>query len=76
MTSTTVPEARSSCETLSFVEKLARVRAHYAEMPGLSLSCTEAVRLFGFDQTTCKELLETCVRGGILRPNGGRFLLA
>jgi len=36
-----------------------RVRAEYDEMPGLSLTREQMVRLFGIDSATCDLLLES-----------------
>lgn len=72
----TTTRSGTGSETLSPAGMLSRVRAHYHEMPGLSLTLSEAVRLFGFDATTCDKLLDACVRGGILAHRDGRFVLA
>jgi hypothetical protein len=46
---------------------LDRVRAEYAEMPGLSLTGVQARRLFGLDEGECPEVLAVLVREGFLR---------
>jgi len=46
---------------------LDRVRAEYAEMPGLSLTDVQARRLFGLDEAECPEVLAVLIREGFLR---------
>jgi hypothetical protein len=53
-----------------------RIRAEYAEMPGLALTLAQAVRLFGIESDTCRGILGTLVTAGYLRESGGRFLRA
>jgi hypothetical protein len=55
---------------------VARARAHYAEMPGLSLTSTQACRLFGLDESVCTQVLATLRGEGLLRETpDGRFVL-
>jgi hypothetical protein len=51
-----------------------RIRAEYAEMPGLALTLAQAVRLFGIEKDACRSILGTLVTTGYLRESGGRFL--
>jgi len=44
-------------------------------MPGLSLTLTEAARLFGLRECTCRLILEDLSRAGTLRKiDDGRYL--
>jgi Fic family protein len=47
---------------------LQRVRAEFQEVPGLVLTLPQAERLFGIREDTCRRVLETLVRDGVLRP--------
>ena len=53
-------------------DALERVRAEYAEMPGLCLTTTQASRLLGLDHEMCMALLGVLVGARILRrrPDG------
>ena len=54
-----------------------QVQAEYAEMPGLSVTLSQAQRLWGVDQTTCEEVFCRLVSGGRLRRTSkGRFVRA
>ena len=44
-----------------------RVRAEFAEMPGLRLSMPQAARLWGFDQADCRHVIDTLEHSGYLR---------
>ena len=44
-----------------------RIRAEYAEMPGLSVTLAQAQRLWGVDELTCQRVLGTLIARGILR---------
>ncbi len=46
---------------------IARIKAEYQEMPGLSLTRTQAQRLWQMDETTCRTLLLRLVASGFLR---------
>jgi hypothetical protein len=52
---------------------LARIRAEYLEMPGLSLTRAQAERLWGLDRAACEALLSALLESGFLRqtPRGG-----
>jgi len=44
----------------------ARVRAEYREMPGLSLTASQASRLLGIDHRVCERVLQDLVSDGAL----------
>lgn len=48
-------------------ELLRRLRAEYAEMPGLSLTCAQAGRLCGLAPADCEGAFEQLVSQGVLR---------
>ena len=45
---------------------VARVRAEYQEMPGLSLTVEQASRLLGLQPSMCQTVLRTLVLDGVL----------
>ena len=51
----------------SIADALQQIEAEYREMPGLSITCAQAQRLWGLDNRTCKSALDTLVQRGILR---------
>jgi ribosomal protein S25 len=52
---------------VSSVESLvARVRAEYREMPGLSLTAAQASRLCGINVSVCEQVLRELVVEGVL----------
>ena len=54
-----------------------QVRAEYAEMPGLSVTLSQAARLWAVDQQTCEEAFSRLIRTGVLRmTTKGRFVRA
>jgi DNA-binding GntR family transcriptional regulator len=53
----------------SVADALQQMEAEYREMPGLSLTETQARRLWGLDHTTCRHALDTLVQRGVLRRN-------
>ena len=56
---------------------LERVQAEYVEMPGLSVTLSQAQRLWAVDQTTCEEIFSHLISGGVLkRTSRGRFVRA
>jgi hypothetical protein len=61
--------------TLALRDLLLRIEAEYREMPGLSLTLSQAQRLWGLDRSTCALVLVTLVERRVLRqtPNG-RFV--
>jgi hypothetical protein len=46
-----------------------RIRAEFADMPGLSLTLNQASRLLGVDRTACARILGALTREGALRRN-------
>jgi hypothetical protein len=67
ITNTTEPR-----KTTALLELLQRVEGEYREMPGLSLTVSQAKRLWGLDRTTCAFVLTTLLERRVLRqtPNG------
>jgi DNA-binding IclR family transcriptional regulator len=56
-------------------EVLLRIESEYREMPGLSLTVSQAERLWGLDSSTCASALTTLVERRVLRQTtGGRYL--
>lgn len=56
-------------------ELLLRIESEYREMPGLSLTASQAERLWGLDNSTCAFALTTLVERRVLRQiNGGTYL--
>lgn len=49
---------------------VARMRAEYQEMPGLSLTRAQACRLWGLDAATCQRALDHLVSSGVLTTSG------
>ena len=60
----------ASTEERQVVEWLERVRGEYLEMPGLSLTEEQAQRLWGFDPTLCRALLDALAQTGFLHRTG------
>lgn len=55
---------------------LDRIRAEFAEMPGLSLTLPQAQRLWGLDQATCERLCGRLMEDGFLKlTSGGAYVL-
>jgi DNA-binding IclR family transcriptional regulator len=51
------------------------IEGTYRELPGLDLALTQAARLFGLRETTCRLVLDDLVRVAILRQSeDGRYL--
>ena len=50
--------------------------AEYREMPGLSLTLPQAIRLWTAEPTKCARVLETLVESGFLRRVGATFVRA
>jgi hypothetical protein len=46
---------------------IARIKAEYREMPGLSLTPTQAQRLWHLDEHTCRTVLSRLVATGFLQ---------
>jgi hypothetical protein len=52
-----------------------QVQAEYAEMPGLSVTLSQAQRLWAVDRATCEEAFGRLVSAGVLRQTAkGRFV--
>ena len=51
---------------------LTRIQAEYREMPGLSLTREQMLRLWGFEPHVCDALIESLVAANVLRctPHG------
>ena len=49
-----------------FLEALARVRAEFLEMPGLTLTFDQAARLWALDGTLCRSVLAALVKSHFL----------
>jgi DNA-binding IclR family transcriptional regulator len=54
---------------------LARIRAEYLEMPGLSLTLQQGQRLWGVDRSELEPLLRRLVEAGFLARLGDRYVL-
>jgi hypothetical protein len=53
---------------------LARVRAEFAEMPGLSLTAAQARRFWQLEPRQCERILRSLVEAGFLyRTSGGQY---
>ena len=50
-----------------------RIRAEFAEMPGLKLTLPQASRLFNVERFRCERILEDLVTHGDLSSSGGSF---
>lgn len=44
-----------------------RVREEFREMPGLRLTPAQAVRLWGLEKETCRQVIDLLVAGAFLR---------
>jgi hypothetical protein len=51
----------------SIAQWIERIRAEYAESPGLSLTKPQAQRLWNLDGVTCEALLGALTDGNVLR---------
>ena len=52
-----------------------RLYSEYIEMPGLRLTCAQAQRLCGLDETTCRLALDALMGAGFLRrTDAGQFV--
>lgn len=57
----------STAEFVDVDQILERMCGEYLEMPGLRLTCRQAQRLWGLDESTCVELLQALLDVGFLR---------
>ena len=56
---------------------LQRIKGEYLEMPGLSLTLSQAARLWALDHQTCENVLRGLVQTGFLvTTTGGTFVQA
>lgn len=53
-----------------------RIRAEFAEMPGLKLTLPQASRLFNLEPVACENVLGGLVRAGDLSRDGTTFVRA
>ena len=54
-----------------------QIQAEYAEMPGLSVTLSQAQRLWAVDQASCEEVFSRLISRGVLRRTGkGKFVRA
>jgi hypothetical protein len=69
-------EARRRKEVLAKRKTLMeQVQAEYAEMPGLSVTLSQAQRLWAVDRATCEDVFSRLVAKGVLRmTTKGRFV--
>lgn len=54
-------------------ELFARIYAEFREMPGLTLTLSQAARLFSLDLAACEDVLQALVQEGHLTTNGRTF---
>jgi Fic family protein len=50
-----------------------RIQSEYEEMPGLSLTISQAIRFWNLDAPTCARVLEELVEQGYLRRSGNHY---
>lgn len=62
---------RSEKHRSSRIDVLYRIRSEFAEMPGLQLTIKQAQRLWGLDEPTCVEVLNSLIDSGFLRRTEG-----
>ena len=58
-------ETETASETIRRLTR--RVEAEYSEMPGLSVTMSQAQRLLGIDPNTCAVVIKALVNRGFLR---------
>ena len=52
-----------------------QIQAEYAEMPGLSVTLSQAQRLWAIDRQTCEEVFSGLIRRGVVKlTTKGRFV--
>jgi hypothetical protein len=55
-------------------ELVRRIRGEFEEMPGLSLTSVQAIKLFGISPDMCADILAHLIEEGVLRLNSdGRY---
>ena len=66
---------RIEAEEDTIRELTRRVRAEYAEMPGLSVTLAQAQRLLAIDQPTCTAIFKALIKRGEIRQTAqGRYI--
>ena len=69
--------ARIDTEAETIRELTRRVQAEYAEMPGLSVTLVQALRLMAIDEPTCAAVFRVLIQRGVLRRTAqGRYVRA
>lgn len=53
-----------------------RVKVEYQEMPGMRLTVSQAQRLFGINESVCRQVLEVLSNMGHLRVADGQYMRA
>jgi hypothetical protein len=48
-------------------ELVGRIRAEFLEMPGLRLTLTQASRLWGLDEGSCRDAIDVLIDASFLR---------
>ncbi len=56
-----------------FAAAVAQAKAHYVEMPGLTLTLAQAARLWALDAVLCREVLTTLLDARFLVQIRGAF---
>jgi len=74
-----LPAAASLCQTLAGEhrhwvreELVRRIRGEFEEMPGLSLTSVQAIKLFGISPDVCAGILSHLIEEGVLRLKSDR----
>jgi hypothetical protein len=71
------PAALSGISVEEFAAAVAQAKAHYIEMPGLTLTLAQAARLWACDESLCNDVLSTLVDARFLvRTHKAAFALA
>ena len=52
-------------------ELVGRIRAEFLEMPGLRLTVTQASRLWGLDEGSCRQVIDVLIGSSFLRWTAG-----
>lgn len=73
-TSTQIPVQVHVCVVEDDRSIQARIEAEYREMPGLSLTLSQASRLFNLEPASCARALDALVTDGALWNNGHAFV--
>jgi hypothetical protein len=75
METNTLLEVEREAETIRHLAR--RVQSEYAEMPGLSVTMSQAQRLLNIDGVTCAWVFQALVNRGFLRRTAqGRYIRA